>query len=280
MFWANTQLFSKTWVLIPNWFDRVPNYFQIQGWKLKFQGQKNTWLPCYIMITVHNRCFYSPYDKYYQYIFILVGIFIQIQKWKYDFIQWIKFWWGEIPEWPRNCLLLWKVFKNGQHGGHIGYQYGMISEILNLHVAQMPPTKFGLNLTKGSGADVVSRISRWRPYQDGHHGGHLGYRNGTILAILNLYVAPMSPIKFQLNLTYSLRGDVVWRISRWPPQLPSWISEQNNFSNSESLCCSNTSDQISAQSDLWLGRRCWLSWISEPNDFSNSDLPCCHNASH
>ena len=45
-------------------------------------------------------------------------------------------------------------------------------------------------------------------FQDGHCGSHLGYRNGMILAILNLYVSPMSPIKFQLNLTYGL-GDVV-----------------------------------------------------------------------
>ena len=37
----------------------------------------------------------------------------------------------------------------------------------------------------------------------------LGYRNGTILAILNLYVAPMPPIKFQLNLSYGLGGDVI-----------------------------------------------------------------------
>ena len=63
MFWANTQLFSKTWVLIPNWFDRVPNYFQIQGWKLKLEGQKSTWILFYIMITVHNRVFYSSYDR-------------------------------------------------------------------------------------------------------------------------------------------------------------------------------------------------------------------------
>ena len=45
-------------------------------------------------------------------------------------------------------------------------------------------------------------------FQDGHHDD-LGYWNGTILAILNLYVAPMLPIKFRLNLPYSLGGDVV-----------------------------------------------------------------------
>ena len=38
--------------------------------------------------------------------------------------------------------------------------------------------------------------------QDGPRGGHLGYRNGTILAILNLYVTVMPPIKFLLNPTY------------------------------------------------------------------------------
>ena len=38
-------------------------------------------------------------------------------------------------------------------------------------------------------------------FQDGRHG-YLGYQNGMILAILNLYVTPMPTIKFQLNLTY------------------------------------------------------------------------------
>ena len=45
-------------------------------------------------------------------------------------------------------------------------------------------------------------------FQDGPRGGHLGYRKGMILAILNLCVTVMLPIKFWLNPTYSL-GDVV-----------------------------------------------------------------------
>ena len=63
-------------------------------------------------------------------------------------------------------------------------------------------------------------------FQDGVHGGHLGYRDGTILpssfssiglweemsfeelAILNLHVATMLPTKFQLNPTYGSGGDV------------------------------------------------------------------------
>ena len=46
-------------------------------------------------------------------------------------------------------------------------------------------------------------------FQDGRHDGHLGYRNGTILAIPNFYVTVMPAIKFWLNPTYGLGGDVV-----------------------------------------------------------------------
>ena len=66
------------------------------------------------------------------------------------------------------------------------------------------------------------------------------------------------------------------------------------FGNSELLCCFNASHQVSAQSNLWLGRRCclknfkmatvaakqWPSWISEWNDFSNSESLCHCVASH
>ena len=38
-------------------------------------------------------------------------------------------------------------------------------------------------------------------FQDARRGGHLGYQNETILAILNLCVIVMPPIKFQLNRT-------------------------------------------------------------------------------
>ena len=41
-------------------------------------------------------------------------------------------------------------------------------------------------------------------FQDGHHGGHLGYWNGIFLAILILYVAPMPSIKFRHKPTYGL----------------------------------------------------------------------------
>ena len=167
--------------------------------------------------------------------------------------------------------------------------------ILNLYIALMPHIKLQLNPTYGLGGDFVWRFSRWLTWQpswisewDDHSKfpcdpnashqvwaqsdrirGRYGFKtfkmaaqatilDRTILAILNLYAAPKLSIKFWLNPTYGLGGDVVWRISRWPPWRPSWISEQNEFSNSESLCCSDASHQVSAPFDLRFGKRCRL----------------------
>ena len=94
--------------------------------------------------------------------------------------------------------------------------------------------------------------------QDGCWGGHRGYRNKMFLAILNLHVVPMPPTKFWLNLTCHSGADEVWRFSRWPPWGASQIiSDQNDFSNSESLCSSYASYQVWAQSRLCFGR-CYL----------------------
>ena len=45
-------------------------------------------------------------------------------------------------------------------------------------------------------SDTIREQTWFEDFQDGHHGSHLGYQNKMILAILNLYVAPMPPIKF------------------------------------------------------------------------------------
>ena len=45
-------------------------------------------------------------------------------------------------------------------------------------------------------------------FEEFQDGDHLGYLNGTILAILNLHVATMPPTKFQLNPIYGSGGDV------------------------------------------------------------------------
>ena len=60
----------------------------------------------------------------------------------------------------------------------------------------------------GSIGPTVSEEMSFEEFQDGRHGSHLGYQIRTILAILNLYNAQMPPIKFRLNLTYRLGGDL------------------------------------------------------------------------
>ena len=149
------------------------------------------------------------------------------------------------------------------YGGHLRYCNGTILAILNVSLWCF----CSIHLT------VWEEIS-FEEFQNGRHGRHLRYRNEMILAILNLVVDPMPPIKFRLNLTYGLGGDVVWRISRWP----SWISERKIFSNSESLCHCNVSHQVLAQSDLRFAR-CHLknfkmrpSWILERNNLAILNL--------
>ena len=58
-------------------------------------------------------------------------------------------------------------------------------------------------------SDMVLEEISFEEFQDGHHGGHLGYQNGTILAILNLCVTVMLPFNFWLNPTYGLGGEVL-----------------------------------------------------------------------
>ena len=113
----------------------------------------------------------------------------------------------------------------------------------------LPPSLSSIRLT-------VPKQTCFENLQDGNRGGHLRYRNGTILPILNLYVAPMPPIKFGFNQTYGLGGHVVLRYSRWPTCRTSWILEQNDFRNSKSPCSTNASHKVLAQSNLGFGSRC------------------------
>ena len=61
-------------------------------------------------------------------------------------------------------------------------------------------------------SDMVWEEMSFEEFQDGRRGSQLGYLNGTILAILNLYVTltrTPTPIKFRLNRIYGLGGDVI-----------------------------------------------------------------------
>ena len=65
--------------------------------------------------------------------------------------------------------------------------------------------------SSGSVRPRVWEQTWFEDFQDGQHGIHFGYQNEMILAILNLYVTPIPPITFQLNQTYGLEADIVWR---------------------------------------------------------------------
>ena len=94
-------------------------------------------------------------------------------------------------------------------------------------------------------------------FQDGCHDSHLGYQNGTILAILNLYLlnlyVPLMPPIRSVSIWFT-----VWGAMSFEEWRPSWIAEWNDFSNSGSTCLPSASHQVSAQSNLQFERRCCL----------------------
>ena len=64
-------------------------------------------------------------------------------------------------------------------------------------------------------------------FQDGHHGGHLGFQISTTLAIFYLQITPMLPSKSGVKWPCGSGEEVKNRFSRWQP---SWISDRNDFS--------------------------------------------------
>ena len=62
-------------------------------------------------------------------------------------------------------------------------------------------------------------------FKHGSHGGHLGYQDETISAILNLHVAPIPSTKLRLNPTYrsgAAVAAILEIITKWFKQF--WIS--------------------------------------------------------
>ena len=72
----------------------------------------------------------------------------------------------------------------------------------------MVPTMFRVNWPFGSGEEAKIY------FHDGHHGGHLGFSIGMILAIFHLQVTPMLPTKFQDNWPFGSGEEAKNRISR------------------------------------------------------------------
>ena len=64
-------------------------------------------------------------------------------------------------------------------------------------------------------------------FQDGGHGGHLGFPISTILAIFDLQVTLIVPSKFGVNWPFGSGEEAKNRFSEW---WPPWISDRNDFS--------------------------------------------------
>ena len=67
-------------------------------------------------------------------------------------------------------------------------------------------------------------------FQDGGHGGHLGFPISTILAIFDLQVTLMLPSKFGVNWPFGSEEEAKNRFSRWLPWRPPLISDRHDFS--------------------------------------------------
>ena len=74
---------------------------------------------------------------------------------------------------------------------------------------------------------MVQEKKRKIDFQNGCHGGNLGFLIGMILAIFDLQVTPMLPSKFGVNWPFCSEEAAKNIFSRWPP---SWISDRNDFS--------------------------------------------------
>ena len=82
---------------------------------------------------------------------------------------------------------------------------------------------------KSTGLSVQEK-KRKTDFQDGGHGGRLGFPIGTILAIFDLQVIRMLPSKFEVNWPFGSGEEAKNRFSRWRPWQPSWISDRHDFS--------------------------------------------------
>ena len=128
----------------------------------------------------------------------------------------------------------------GRSGGHLGFPISPILASFDLQVTPMLPTKFRVNWPFSSGEEAKNRFSRWRPwrpswisnlqvtpmlptkfgvnwpfgsgdeakidFQDGRHGGYIGFRIKTILAVFDLQVTTMLPTKYRVNWLRGVGG--------------------------------------------------------------------------
>ena len=84
----------------------------------------------------------------------------------------------------------------------------MLGVLPNCHRSgRQPPISRALGLEKKRKID----------FQDSRHGGHHGFKIGTVLAIFVLQVTLMLPTKFLVNWPFGSEEEVKNRFSRWLP---------------------------------------------------------------
>ena len=92
-----------------------------------------------------------------------------------------------------------------------------------------------------------------------------------ILAIFDLQVTLMLPIKFRVNWPFSSGEEAKNRFSRWPPWRPSWISDWNDFSYFCSTSQPNASNQVSSQLALGCRRSRLLKMTNDGRHMTDTD---------
>ena len=133
----------------------------------------------------------------------------------------------------------------------------------------MLPSKFGLS---------VQEKKRKIDFQDGGHGGHLGFPIGMILAIFDLQITPMLPTRFGVNWPLGSGEEAKNRFSSWRPWRPSWISDRHDFNCFDLQVTPMLPSKFGVNWPFGSGKEAknrfsrWLpwrpSWISNRQDFS------------
>ena len=84
-------------------------------------------------------------------------------------------------------------FKDGGHGGHLGFPIEIISATFDQQVTPMLHTKFQFNWSFGSGEEAKNRFSRWQLWRQ----SWIFDRND--FSYFRYKVTPTLPTKFQAN---------------------------------------------------------------------------------
>ena len=122
---------------------------------------------------------------------------------------------------------------------------------------------------------LVQEKKQKTDFQDGRHGGHLGFPIGTILATFDLQVTLMLPSKSGVNWPFGSGEEAKNKFSRWRP---SWISDRHDFSYFDLQVTLMVPSKFGVNWPFGSGeeaknrfsrwRPWWPSWISDQNDFS------------